>query len=256
MNARFVLHPSALHLHPSASACASAASSPSTSAKARRFPRAGRAMTTTSQPSARAAWSFSAVPPAVPLSLVTNTPTPKARMCRRLSSTENGPRPAMICSGRMPARRQASSDCGWSSTRTVKPRPVRRACSTYGTRFLVPVVSNTGRPRRNAATAAAAWSATNSTPGAAASIGCRAKKSQAGDAFIVGDPACRRVDRDRIGMGRIDDRADRVTIDEFRQAAFVQRAASGPRCCGADARFQRDIGRLRNQHAIAGLGQA
>ena len=44
----------------------------------------------------RAAASLASRPPARPLSLVTITPIPKRRMAARFSSSEKGPRPAMI----------------------------------------------------------------------------------------------------------------------------------------------------------------
>jgi hypothetical protein len=89
----------------------------------------GRRMTMTWQLVWRAAVSLASMPPTRPLSLVTITPIPKRRMEARFSSTEKGPRPAMIRSSGIPAARQASSDSRVSRTRTMHGTPVRRAAS-------------------------------------------------------------------------------------------------------------------------------
>ena len=237
----------------SASACASAASSPLTSVNTCRFPRAGRATTMTSQPSARAAWSFSAVPPATPLSLVTSTPAPKSRMCRRFSSTENGPRPAMICSGlnagpatgiqRLRVVEYADHQ---GAGRSARPLDVRAEDSSFR------------------------WSATRAGHGETRPLRqprgpAQAPRPERLPRWLPGEESASRgcLCRRRPGWPPRGSRSRRDGLHrrsrEWRDDRQVPRGRArpagrnGPRCWGVRARCQRNIGRLRNQHAIAGL---
>ena len=62
------------------------------------------------------------------------------------------------------------------------------------------------------------------------------------------------MDGSRVGMGRVDDRPYSMTDDKLLQAPLVERAATDFDVA-VQARFQRNVGRLGNQDAIAGLGQ-